>query len=165
MSISHEVESTESIEPAAEIIEEMSPVTSSDIIPLLQRLQDAYGYLPRDVVLQVADRTGLPASRIYGVATFYAQFHLRPHGKHTVRMCRGTACHVRGGQKVLDAVIRALGIGDGETTEDMEFSLETVACLGACALSPVMVVDGSYHGKMTPRRAEKVLRQMMRKEG
>lgn len=165
MSISHEVESAESMEPAARIVEKMLPVTSSDIIPLLQRLQDEYGYLPRDVVLQVAERTRLPASRIFGVATFYAQFHLTPHGKHTVRICRGTACHVRGGTKVVDAVKRTLGIGDGQTTEDMEFSLETVACLGACALSPVMVVDGAYHGKMTPRRAEKILRQMTRKEG
>lgn len=146
------------MEPALEIVQEMSPLSSTDIIPLLQRLQDAYGYLPREVVLEVCERTGLPASRVFGVATFYEQFHLEPHGRHTVRVCRGTACHVRGGRKVLNAVKRRLGIDDGETTEDMQFSLETVACLGACALSPVMVVDGVYYGKMTPRRAEDVLR-------
>jgi NADH-quinone oxidoreductase subunit E len=142
----------------------MSPISSSDMIPLLQRLQDQYGYLPGDLVMAVAEMTGLPASRLFGVATFYAQFYLEPHGKHTVRVCRGTACHVRGGKKVLDAVKRTLAIDEGETTRDMLFSLETVACLGACALSPVMVVDGAYYGKMTARRAEQVLRAKMQEE-
>ena len=151
--------------PAAKILDEMSPVREKDIIPLLQRLQDEYGYLPRETILEVAARTGLPASRLFGVATFSAQFHLKPHGKHTVRCCRGTACHVRGGRKVIETVRRKLGIDDGETTEDMRFSLETVACLGACALSPVMVVDGRYYGKMTPRRAEEMVQRMMREEG
>jgi NADH:ubiquinone oxidoreductase subunit E len=146
--------------PALDLVRKMSPVSSTDIIPLLQRLQDAYGYLPREVVLAVCEQTGLPASRVFGVATFYGQFHLEPHGRHTVRVCRGTACHVRGGKKVLDAVKRTLSIDDGETSEDMEFSLETVACLGACALSPVMVVDGTYYGKTTPRRAQDVLRAL-----
>jgi NADH-quinone oxidoreductase subunit E len=150
--------------PAMQIVADMSPLRSTDIIPLLQRLQDAYGYLPREVVLAVCEETGLPASRVFGVATFYAQFYLEPHGKHTVRVCRGTACHVRGGKKVLDAVRRTLGIDDGETTDDMQFSLETVACLGACALSPVMVVDRTYYGKMTARRAEQVLRATMQEE-
>ena len=164
MTVPPKVESAE-IEPALEIIDEMSPVTSSDIIPLLQRLQDAYGYLPRDILLEVAERTGLLASRIFGVATFYAQFHMTPHGKHTIRCCRGTACHVRGGKKVIDAVKRILGVEEGETTEDMLFSLETVACLGACALSPVLVVDGMYHGKMTTRRAEEILGVIQQEEG
>jgi len=146
------------IGPALRIVEEMSPITDSAIIPLLQRLQDEYGHVPREVVLSVCERTGLPASRVYGVATFYEQFHLEPRGRHLIRCCRGTACHVRGGRKVLDTVERVLGIRDGETTADMLFSLETVACLGACALAPVMVFDGRYHGKMTPRRAETILR-------
>src|SRR5208282_2666683 len=119
---------------ALKVIGEMSPVREGDIIPLLQRLQDEYGYLPREVILEVARETGLTASRVYGVATFYAQFYLKPHGMHTVRCCRGTACHVRGGKKVIDAARRTIGVEDGETTEDMQFSLETVACLGACAL-------------------------------
>jgi len=144
--------------PALKVIQEMSPLTESAIIPLLQKLQDAYGYLPPAVVLAVCSQTGLPASRVFGVATFYGQFHLEPHGRHTVRVCRGTACHVRGGKKVLDAVKRSLALNDGETSEDMQFSLETVACLGACALSPVMVVDGTYYGKITPRRADDILR-------
>ncbi len=155
-----EVSGPVDVGPALDIVREMSPLSSSDIIPLLQRLQDSYGYLPREVVLAVCEQTGLPASRVFGVATFYGQFHLEPHGRHTVRVCRGTACHVRGGKKVLDAVKRTLAIDDGETSEDMEFSLETVACLGACALSPVMVVDGTYYGKMTPRRAQDVLRAL-----
>jgi len=152
------------IEPALKIIEELSPITEGAIIPLLQKLQDVYGYLPQTVVLEVARRTGLPPSRVYGVATFYAQFRLKPGGRHTVRCCRGTACHVRGGKKVLGAVRSALGIDDGETTEDMNFSLETVACLGACALSPVMMVNKNYYGKMTARRAQQVLQHLMQEK-
>jgi len=115
-------------------------------------------------VLEVCQVTGLPASRVFGVATFYEQFHLEPRGRHLIRCCRGTACHVRGGRRILDAVERTLGIRDGETTKDMLFSLETVACLGACALSPVMVLDKAYYGKMTPRRAEQILRQIIEEE-
>jgi len=149
------------LELALKIVAEMSPVKEGDIIPLLQRLQDAYGYLPREVVLEVAARTGLPASRLFGVATFYGQFYLAPHGKHTIRCCRGTACHVRGGRKVIRAVSELLGIRDGETSEDLKFSFETVACLGACALSPVMVVDNRCYGKMTPQRARQILTGLM----
>ena len=135
------------------------------LIPLLQQIQDHYGYLPVPVLAYLSERTGIPASRIYGVATFYAQFYLEPHGKHTVTLCRGTSCHVRGGKKILGTIQSLLGIEDGETTEDGLFSLETVACLGACALSPVIVVGGKYYGKLTPRGAERILRQIMREEG
>lgn len=145
------------IEPALRIVEEMSPVTPSSIIPLLQRVQEAYGYLPRDVVLEVAERTGLPASRIFGVATFYAQFHLAPRGRHTVKCCRGTACHVRGGKAVVDAIKDELQIDEGETTSDLRFTLETVACLGTCFLAPVIMVDDDYYGRLTPQRAREVL--------
>ena len=145
------------IEPALKVVEELSPVTEGQIIPLLQRLQDVYGYLPQDVVLDVARRTGLPSSRVYGVATFYAQFRLKPGGRHTVRCCRGTACHVRGGKTVLNAVKSELCIDDGETTEDMKFSLETVACLGTCFLAPVIMVNNDYFGSMTPGRIKNVL--------
>jgi NADH-quinone oxidoreductase subunit E len=145
------------IEPALKIIEELSPVTEGQIIPLLQRLQDVYGYLPQDVVIEVARRTGLPASRVYGVATFYAQFRLKPGGRHTIRCCRGTACHVRGSKTVLNAVKSELGIDDGETTEDMKFSLETVACLGTCFLAPVIMVNNDYFGGMTPGQIRNVL--------
>jgi NADH:ubiquinone oxidoreductase subunit E len=146
--------------PAKTILSNRQRVTADDLIPILQEIQEAYGYLPAPVVRWVSERSGIPASRMYGVITFYAQFYLQPHGKHTIRCCRGTACHVRGGKKIINAVRAQLGIEDGATSDDMLFSLETVACLGACALSPVMVVDNVYHGKMTPRLAEQILQQL-----
>jgi len=146
--------------PLGAILESMPDAGQTDLIPLLQEIQKAYGYLPKPILMEMSRRTGIEASRIYGVATFYEQFYLEPHGRHTVRCCRGTACHVKGGPKIIKTVKQALGIEPGETTEDMEFSLETVACLGACALAPVMIVDGTYHGKMTYRKASLVLDSM-----
>ena len=143
--------------PLQEIIKSYQSLSSSDLIPLLQQIQDAYGYLSKDVLMEMSKRTGIAASRIYGVATFYEQFYFEPRGRHTVKCCRGTACHVREGTKVIDAIKAELNIEDGETTEDMEFSFETVACLGTCALAPVMMVDEVYHGKMTPRLVEKII--------
>jgi NADH-quinone oxidoreductase subunit E len=145
--------------PALKIVEEMSPLREGDIIPLLQRLQDSYGYLPADVVLAVCEETSLPASRVFGVATFYSQFSLEPRGKHLVRCCRGTACHVRGGHRLLNTIERTLGVKDGGTTKDMMFSLETVACLGTCFLAPVMMVDGNYYGQVSPDRIRRILDQ------
>jgi NADH-quinone oxidoreductase subunit E len=121
----------------------------SDLIPLLQRLQDRYGYLPEAVVAELSRVTGIPASRIYGVITFYAQFSIAPAGRHKVCVCQGTACHVRGGRGVLRTVENELGIKAGETADDLAYSLETVACLGACSLAPVMTVDSQYFGKLT----------------
>ena len=158
--MSDKAEVTADLDPARKILASRQKITADDLIPILQEIQEAYGYLPADVLQWVSERTGIPASRMYGVITFYAQFYLQPHGKHTVRCCRGTACHVRGGKKIINAVKGQLGIEDGATTEDMLFSFETVACLGACALSPVMVVDNTYHGKMTPRVAEQILQQL-----
>ncbi len=152
------------LEPARKILESRPHIGADELIPILQEIQEAYGYLPAEVLRWASGRTGIPTSRMYGVITFYAQFYLKPHGRHTVRCCRGTACHVRGGKKIINAVRAQLGIEDGETTEDMRFSLETVACLGACALSPVMVVDTVYHGKMTPRTAEQILQQLKQGE-
>ena len=159
-------QTTESVDlaPAMDIIKEMFPVTSGDIIPLLQRIQDAYGYLPSEVVLSVCEETGLSASRVFGVATFYSQFTMKPRGRHLVRCCKGTACHVRGGNRVLGSIEKTLGIRDGETTKDMRFTQETVACLGACALAPVMVMDKTYYGKMTARRTELLLKDFMKEE-
>ena len=125
---------------------------SNDLVPILQQVQKAYGYLPKPILMAVSDRTGISASQIYGVATFYEQFYLEPHGRHTIRCCRGTACHVKGGPNIIKTIKRKLGIEPGETTDDMEFSFETVACLGACALAPVMVIDGTYYGKMSYRK-------------
>jgi len=145
--------------PALQIVEEMAPVTSSHIIPLLQRLQDAYGYVPPSVVLEVCERTGLPASRVYGVATFYEQFHLEPRGRHLIRCCRGTACHVKGGKNIAGAIGRALGVGEGGTTDDRRFTFETVACLGTCFLAPVVMVDGDYYGTVAPGKVKRILDQ------
>ena len=142
---------------ALKICESMGKVTTDSLIPILQQIQDAYGYLPREILSEVSRHTGLHDSQMYGVDTFYEQFHLEPRGRHTVRCCRGTACHVKGGRQIINAVKRKLNIEEGETTSDMQFTFETVACLGACALAPVMVVDGVYHGKMTQHRVNFVV--------
>jgi NADH-quinone oxidoreductase subunit E len=130
------------------------------LIPMLQAIQEAYGHLPSAVLEWMSSCTGIPTSRMYGVATFYAQFSLEPHGRHVVRCCRGTACHVRGGKKIISTVQGSLGLEEGETSDDMAFSFETVACLGACALAPVTIVNSTYYGKMTPRKAEQIIQQL-----
>lgn len=142
------------------ILERLEPVEAGDLIPLLQQIQDEYGYLPVDVLQHVSERTGIPTSRMYGVITFYALFHLEPRGRHTIRVCRGTACHVRGSKRVIQAAQNYLRLAEGETRDDFMFSFETVACLGACALSPVVVADGTYAGKVTPERVEEMLRSI-----
>ena len=141
----------------SQMLESMGPVTEGDLIPILQRVQDEYGYLRQDVLLEISKLTGIAASRIYGVATFYEQFYLEPHGRHTIKCCRGTACHVKGGQQVIDSICRALGVDESGTTEDVEFTFETVACLGVCALAPVMMIDDVYFGKMTSAKVGSVL--------
>lgn len=129
------------------------------LIPVLQEAQGIYGYLSKELLATIAKRLNIPLSRVFGVVTFYAQFYTTPRGRYTVRVCRGTACHVRGGKNVLKAVQQALGIGEGETTPDFKFTFETVACLGACALSPVLLVNKNYYGKLTPAKVQKVLKQ------
>lgn len=124
-------------------------VSSGDLIPVLQRAQRHFGYLPDAVVTEIARLTGVPESRVYGVITFYAQFSTVPSGRHKVCVCQGTACHVRGGSGVLRAVESELGMKPGTTSDDLEYTLETAACLGACSLAPVMTVDGQYFGKLT----------------
>jgi NADH-quinone oxidoreductase subunit E len=149
-----------SLEPLDKILASMPEAGFGELIPLLQKIQEAYGYLPASVVMAASSRTGIAASRIYGVATFYEQFHLEPRGRHTIKCCRGTACHVKGGASIINALKQALGVEPGETTEDMQFTFETVACLGACALAPVMVIDGIYYGKMMPRRAKTIIESL-----
>ena len=127
------------------------------LITLLQQIQEAYGYLPTPALVHLSKCTGIPASQIYGVATFYSQFRLTQCGRHTVRCCRGTACHVRGGKDVADTLARELNVEEGGTTEDMRFTLESVACLGTCFLAPVIMVDKDYYGSMTPGRIREVL--------
>jgi len=129
------------------------------LIPVLQEVQGEFGYVPEEAIERIADALELFPSQVYGVVTFYSQFYLTPRGRNTIRACRGTACHVRGARSVLRAVEQSLGISEGNTTEDFKFTLETVACLGACALGPVVVVNEKYFGKMAPRKVESVLRQ------
>jgi len=134
------------------------------LITILQEIQEVYSYLPEEALTHLSAEANIPLSRIYAVATFYAQFYLTPRGRNTIRVCRGTACHVRGGSLILEAVERELGITDGETTPDLEYSLETVACIGACALAPAMVVNENTYGKMTPSEAAKTVSRKEKKE-
>jgi NADH:ubiquinone oxidoreductase subunit E len=150
---------TVDLAPAERILKKWGPVTGSDLIPLLQSLQDAYGYLPPDVLLDVSERTGIPTSRMYGVITFYAQFSITPRGKHTVRCCSGTACHVKGCKAVAEAILHELDVEEGGTTADRLFTFESVACLGTCFLAPVMMVDNEYFGLLTPAKARATLRK------
>jgi NADH-quinone oxidoreductase subunit E len=130
---------------------------TNELIPLLQEIQQLYGYLPPPVLAELSRRTGVAASQIYGVATFYEQFHLEPHGRHTLRCCRGTACHVRGGPKIIDALRSQLGVEPGGTTEDMQFTFETVACLGTCFLAPVIMVNNDYYGHLDSTKIKGIL--------
>ena len=119
------------------------------LIPILQEVQNVYGYLSKEVLIHIAQKTQIPISQIYGVATFYSQFHLNPRGKHIIRVCQGTACHVRGGAKILAALEELLEVNAGETTRDLNFTLETVACIGACGLAPVLTVNEEVYGRLT----------------
>ena len=134
------------------------------LITILQEIQEVYSYLSEEALTHLSAEANIPLSRIYAVATFYAQFYLTPRGRNTIRVCRGTACHVRGSSRILDAVERELGITEGETTADLEYTLETVACIGACALAPTMVINKSTHGKMTPGKVAEVLSRQAEKE-
>lgn len=129
------------------------------LIPVLQQAQEIYGYLPEDVLRRIGQALNIPISKIYGVVTFYAQFHLKPRGKYVIRVCQGTACHVRGGSTVLKEIQNLLQIKDGETTPDLKFTLESVACLGACGLAPVMMVNDDTHGRLTKDSVAKILAQ------
>ncbi len=135
---------------------ELSP--ESNLIEVLQAVQERFGYLPPAALREISRRTKTPLSRVYGVVSFYAQFYTEPRGRHTIRCCRGTACHVKGASRVLDAVQRALGVTEGETTPDLKFYLETVACLGTCFLAPAMMIDNQYFGRLTPQRVVSILR-------
>lgn len=129
------------------------------LIPILQDIQAEYNYLPRDVLIYVAEKLSIPLIQVYSVATFFKAFSLRPRGKHQINVCLGTACHVRGAVNVLQKIEREVGIKSGETTDDMQFTLETVNCLGACALGPIVVIDGEYHGHMNSLKVDSVLKK------
>ena len=127
------------------------------LIPVLQDVQAFYGYVPKECVQIVAEELDVFPVDVYGVLTFYAQFHLEPRGKHIIRVCQGTACHVMGGKEILDFLVNKLGISDGETTKDGMFSLERVACLGCCGMAPVIMIDDDFHGRCTIQGLEELL--------
>ncbi|OHD70327.1 MAG: hypothetical protein A2177_04150 [Spirochaetes bacterium RBG_13_68_11] len=126
------------------------------IIGLLQDVHRQFGYLPEEALERVARELDIPLSRLFSLATFYTSFRLTPTGRHRVCVCVGTACHVKGAARIVDALQRDLQVGPGETTADGEFTLETVNCLGACALAPLVVVDDEYHGRMDPKKASRI---------
>jgi|SRR6056297_2190627 len=134
------------------------------LIPILQGTQNIYGYLPNDTFFKIAEVTGIEMSEMYGVATFYTQFRLSPVGKHIIKVCHGTACHVQNATAISEALEDALGIKDGETTDDNLFTLESVACLGCCSLAPVMMIDGETYGKLTGSHAVKIVKEIKIKE-
>ncbi|MBE9501627.1 MAG: NADH-quinone oxidoreductase subunit NuoE [Chloroflexi bacterium] len=128
-----------------------------ELIPVLQQVQQVSGYLPEPAMKRIAKFLKLPESTVFGVGTFYAQFKLVPSGRNIIRVCRGTACHVRGATCILGEAEKQLGIKPGESTSDLEYSLEATACFGSCALAPVMVISNSVYGRMTPARVKEVL--------
>lgn len=145
------------------ILEKYSP-EQRWLIPSLLAIQSTYNYLPPEALQRVSERLQVPMIRVYQVASFYKAFSLEPRGRHIVTVCLGTACHVRGAERLVDQVGRVIGIKPGETSADDQFTLETVSCLGTCALGPVMVVDGKYYGNMTASKVERVFKKYMEKE-
>lgn len=128
-----------------------------ELVPILQEVQDNLGYLPEKIMLDIAKFIGVPESHVYSVASFYAQFRLLPLGRKRVAVCRGTACHIRGAPQILNTVEKTIGLKEGETSDDMEYTLETVACIGCCALAPCIRINMDVSGEMTPERAKEVL--------
>jgi NADH-quinone oxidoreductase subunit E len=138
---------------------------ASSLIAILQKVQEEYRYLPEEVLLYVAEMLKIPPARIYGVATFYSHFTLQPKGKYLIRLCDGTACHVKGSTGILEKLRGKLGLSETKiTTDDMLFTVETVSCLGACGLAPVVVVNHDIHGQMTPEKAAELVDELMAKE-
>lgn len=127
------------------------------LIPILQDVQDTFGYLSEESVEGVSDHLGVPTSKIYGVATFYNQFRLVAPGRYVIRVCRGTACHVKGSARLLEKLVQELGIRPGQTTRDGLFSIETVACIGACSIAPVIAVNNDFHGRLEPNAIPRLL--------
>ncbi len=131
------------------------------LMPVLHEAQNIYGYLPAEVQTVIAEGLGVPLAEVYGVATFYSHFSLKPKGKHKVSVCLGTACYVKGSDKILEAVEKELGVSCGECTPDRKFSIESCRCVGACGLAPVMIVDEEVYGKLTPKDVPDVLDKYM----
>jgi NADH:ubiquinone oxidoreductase subunit E len=155
---------TDDISPEVTVVEKYN-CERSYLIQILHEVQREYKYLPEKALRNIASMMDISLVDVYGMATFFKSFSLEPKGKHLVTCCMGTACHVRNSTGALEEAKRFLGIDAGETTEDMLFSLETVNCLGACAMGPIVVVDDKYHGEMTPAKVKKVLRDVEKEEG
>lgn len=138
------------------------PHSRDYLISILQAVQDRYGYLSRESIYRISDYLDLPESKIYGVATFYNQFRLKPPGKFQIHVCRGTACHVKGSAGILDTIGRELGIEVGGTSKDGLFSLDTVACLGACSIAPVITINGKFYGRLDNKKVQSLVKKLKR---
>jgi len=143
----------------ARVVDDLDP--HGNLIAVLQRVQGYYGYLPEPVINEIARLSGVPASRIYGIVTFYAQFSIEPSGRHKVFVCHGTACHVAGAPRITEAIEQELGVPDGGTTPDMSFTLDSVACMGACSQAPVMRIDADTFGNLTPDSTRKYILEVL----
>ena len=143
------------------VFAEYKPMGAGGLIGVLQKAQDLYGYLPENLIAYISEEMNIPAAKIYGVVTFYAQFRTQPVGKHCVMVCQGTACHVTGSRRVEGAIAEILGIKDGETTADGLFTLQSVACLGCCSLAPAMMIGTETYGKLTPDSAREIIKRLM----
>lgn len=146
------------------ILDKYPNAKRENLIPILQDVQEACGFLSREVVNEVSKFIDLPPAKIYGVATFYNQFRFQPLGKYHIMVCRGTACHVKGSKKSLDMVVKIVGVQPGHTTRDGLFSLGVVACMGACGLAPVVNINGEFHAKVTPKKLAGIIAEIREKE-
>ena len=151
--------------PVDEIIKK-NDYSESKLIPILQQIQEHYRYLPEETIAHVAKCLEVPAAKVYGVATFYAHFALEPKGKYVIKVCDGTACHVKGSTKIIDALYEKLGVNaENKTSEDLLFTVETVSCLGACGLAPVMVMNEDVYGQVKPEKAIQIVDDILKAEG
>lgn len=154
----------ESPELAIDDIVHKHNVEPGAVIPILQEIQETYGYVPPIAIQRVAEHMNIPASEIYGIVTFYAQFRLQPLGKNLVKVCHGTACHLGGAEMVTEALSQATGAKEGETSSDGLFTVERVACLGCCSLAPCVMVNGETHGRLTPESVDKLVTEIRKQE-
>lgn len=135
-------------------------VQQGAVIPVLQEIQDTYGYIPPAAIERIAENMGVPASTVYGVATFYALFRLEPMGKNLIKVCHGTACHLGGVEKISQVLASTIGAKEGETSRDRKFTVERVACFGCCSLAPCIMLNGEIHGRLTPEVIQKIVKQV-----
>jgi NADH-quinone oxidoreductase subunit E len=158
---------TRGIQKASEALRELvssHPKRSGELIPVLQHVQERFGYISETATEIIAEHLRISSSEVYGVASFYAQFRFEKPARHSIKVCLGTACHVRGGQEIVDALATELGIEPGEITQDHRFGLETVNCVGACALGPLMIIDEEYFGQMTPDGSTRELKRRIKRK-